>query len=35
MVSGGAGWFQKRLSEAVLFHGSVLGKEVPGGFRKD
>ena len=23
MVSGGAGWFQKRLSEAVWFHGSV------------
>ena len=25
MVSGGAGWFQKRLSEAVWFHGSVCG----------
>ena len=23
MVSGGAGWFQTRLSEAVWFHGSV------------
>ena len=23
VVSGGAGWFQKRLSEAVWFHGSV------------
>ena len=28
VVSGGAGWFQKRLSEAVWFHGSVSVEPV-------
>ena len=40
MVSGGAGWFQKRLSENRGGGGFKevcmnLGKEVSGGFRKD
>ena len=36
MVSRGAGWFQKRLREAVWFHGSVyeFRKGGAGGFRK-